>query len=142
MILTNKKPVESLEAGARKFGGATKGSNGNIYSFTDTASIIPIQEINELILYIPAEVDGAEKWAINQLLHNKDFIHVQTPEQVNGSWYSEEKDSVIIEGITLIKFYTKHDSMYSVYGLAEGLKRIANQEAVAFEVNNNYMVIV
>lgn len=142
MFLTKRTRVESLEAGAKEYGGATRLEDGTVYSYTKTALEIPVRILNDITIYIPAEVVGAEEWAINYILNNKNFIGVQIPKQVKGSWYSKEQNSVIVEDITLLRFFISCDYLTEVITFAEELKEEAKQEAISFEVNNEYMVIV
>ena len=144
-FLSDRKKVNSLEAGAKKYGGATRYNNG-IYSNIPGNEFIQVNDKhNTLSVFIPSTMDIDKKidnsdiisYSVNYLknhYNNNDIIYYAT----NGSWYSDNKQSVIVEDITIMSVdmeaVTAKD-IETFKALANYIKESMNQEGVSIAIN-------
>ena len=146
-FLGANKLVESLETGARQYGGATKFDNG-IYSNYDNGknSIEVDTKCNTLSIIIPSTIDvdkeiDNEKYAeyyrkiINNYFHS---TRIDTYKST-GSWYSEDLNKVVIEKNAIItarvdREVTNNDIQFML-NLGKIVKKDMTQEAVSVLIN-------
>jgi hypothetical protein len=145
-FLSGKKQVDSLEEGAKKYGGATRFKDA-IYSNYEKDEYIKVNDINNTIsILIPSTVDvnnniNNKKYVIkyNSIIknqyNNSNTIYYKT----KGSWYSEDLDTVIIEDITVITINLKKVTIKDILffkALALQVKRDMKQEGVSIIIND------
>ena len=151
--LSERKFVESLEEGARLYGGATKIDN-EIFSNYNEATEFDIFDENDTIfttnlvgLIVPgtvdvdSQIDNTEfvEYVINRLenVGKTDILNYD----VEGSWVMENGD-VVIESNNMILFDSKCDEfdMNLLKELAEFVKTSMNQEAVSILINDGLII--
>ena len=151
--LSERKFVESLEEGARLYGGATKIDN-EIFSNYNEATEFDIFDENDTIfttnlvgLIVPgtidvdSQIDNTEfvEYVINRLenVGKTDILNYD----VEGSWVMENGD-VVIESNNMILFDSKCDEfdMNLLKELAEFVKTSMNQEAVSILINDGLVI--
>ena len=151
--LSERKFVESLEKGAREFGGATKIDN-EIFSNYNENPMFDIFEENDTMfttnlvgLIVPgtidvdSQIDNSEfvEYVINRLenVGKTDILNYD----VEGSWVMENGD-VVIESNNMILFDSKCDEfdMNLLKELAEFVKISMNQEAVSIVINDGLVI--
>lgn len=150
-FLSNRKKVESLEAGAMKNGGATQYNNG-IFSNIEGDEFININsEKNTISLFVPSTIDVNKKtdnsimiqYIVEQLKnhYNTDNIIFY---DTQGSWYSDNLDQVIIEDITIISVdmvtVTEKDINLFIQ-LANYIKKEMQQEGVSISINSALCIV-
>lgn len=150
-FLANREKVTSLNAGAKKHGGATKTKAG-IYSNYEGENFINInEEKNTLSLLIPSTINVDEKIdnaeyveyyfkLVASLYDINNLIVYNT----NGSWYSDDLKKVVIEDITIIELniekVTEND-INTFLMLASEVKENMNQEGVSVLVNDALCIV-
>mgnify|MGYP003291802090 FL=1 len=151
--LSERKFVESLEEGARLYGGATKIDN-EIFSNYNENPIFDIFDENDTMfttnlvgLIVPgtvdvdSQIDNTEfvEYVINRLenVGKTDILNYD----VEGSWVMENGD-VVIESNNMILFDSKCDEfdMNLLKELAEFVKISMNQEAVSIVINDGLVI--
>ena len=151
--LSERKFVESLEEGARLYGGATKIDN-EIFSNYNEATEFDIFDENDTIfttnlvgLIVPgtvdvdSQIDNTEfvEYVINRLenVGKTDILNYD----VEGSWVMENGE-VVIESNNMILFDSKCDEfdMNLLKELAEFVKTSMNQEAVSILINDGLII--
>lgn len=150
-FLGGRQKVNSLEEGARKFGGATKFENG-IYSNIPGNEYITLNESNNTIsLFVPSTIDVNKKadnteqvnYCIRQLKRYYNNANI-TFYDTKGSWFSEDLQKVVIEDITIISLniatITEQDINIFV-NLAEYIKQSMNQEGVSIAINTALAIV-
>ncbi len=150
-FLSDRKKVNSLEAGAKKYGGSTRYNNG-IYSNIPGSDYIKVNDKhNTLSIFIPSTMDIDKKtdnsdiisYSVNYLkkyYDNNDVIYYNT----NGSWYSDDKQATIIEDITIISIdlVTVTDKDIDIFKtLALYIKQAMNQEGVSISINTALAIV-
>jgi hypothetical protein len=150
-FLSNKTLVNSLDEGAKKFGGATKIEN-TIYSNIEGDNNIKVNDNqNTISLFIPSTIDADSKIDsteyvtkyynyIQNHFNNSDIILHNT----NGAWYSDDMQKTIIEDITIIEVVTNKSTQQDInYMLNLGLavKEDMSQEAVSVTINNSLALV-
>ena len=146
-FLGANKIVESLEIGAKHYGGATKFNNG-IYSNYDNGknSIEVDTKCNTLSIIIPStidvdkEIDNAEYAGYYRKIVNNYFnsARIDTYKSI-GSWYSEDLNKVVIEKNAIItakvdREITNKDIQFML-NLGKIVKKDMTQEAVSVLIN-------
>lgn len=150
-FLSDNKAVESLETGAKTFGGATKYNNG-IYSNVEGTEYITLnKDFNKLSIFIPNTMN------VNQTTDNKKYIQYAVKYIRNnfnsndlkfyntkGSWYSEDMNQVVYDDITIISFESKEITEIDInkmVQLAQYIKYEMSQEGVSININSALAII-
>ena len=105
--LANRVEVESLEAGAIKYGGATA-LNGKIYSNIEESEELNLNMKNTVGILVPTTIE------VNTTIDNKkyvedventikDFGKAISKFDSRGSWYSDT-EGVVVEENTIVTF--------------------------------------
>ena len=144
-FLNNRKKVNSLEEGARLYGGATQFDDG-IYSNIAGREYIKINENkNSISLFVPSTVNVNNyvdnsyyvKYCYNKikgLYSNNNIKYYDT----KGSWFSDDLQKVVIENITIITLDTETKTEKDIYNfiqLANWIKKEMHQEGVSIAIN-------
>ena len=150
-FLSDRKKVNSLEEGARLYGGSTQFNDG-IYSNIEGSEFIKINEDkNSISLFVPSTVNVNQqvnnsyyvKYCYNklQLLYNNNNI---TYYDTTGSWWSNDKNDTVKEDITIItvdmETITEND-IYNFIQLANWIKKEMSQEGVSIAINAALAII-
>ena len=150
-FLSDRKKVNSLEEGARIYGGATKFDDA-IYSNIAGNEYITINENkNNISLFVPSTVNvnrqvnnsNVVTYCYNklQLLYNNNNIKYY---DTMGSWFSDDLQKVIIENITIITLelntITEAD-IYNFIHLSNWIKKDMSQEGVSIAINTALAII-
>jgi hypothetical protein len=148
-FLSSRVKVNSLQAGAKKYGGATQFKNA-IYSNVAGDNNIKINKTNNIIsIFIPSTIN------INQKIDNSEFVQYSENYLMRffgntytynskGSWYSDELKKVIIENIAIIQVtlnkVTEQDINIFI-NLAKHIKQEMRQEGVSITINNSLAIV-
>ena len=150
-FLSDRKKVNSLEAGAKTYGGATRYNNG-IYSNIPGNDFIKVNgSHNTLSIFIPSTVNTDEKTDNSDMIQysldylekyydNNDIISYAT----NGSWYSDDKQVTVIEDITImsVDMETVTEKDIDIFKeLALYIKQAMNQEGVSITINTALAIV-
>lgn len=149
-FLSDRVEVNSLEEGAKKFGGSTKFENG--------VCVSGIQKDNELIvnskvdtitsLFIPSTLN------VNKQINNSTYVNRYKEimskifkgeiviTEAQGSWV-DNNGEVVIEKQTILSVYeplgvTKYNKLIR---LAKRVKREMLQEGVTVTVDNSFLIV-
>ena len=146
-FLGANKIVESLEIGAKKYGGATKLDNGIYSNYDNGENSIEIDtKCNTLSIIIPStvdvdkEIDNAEYAEYYKKIVNNYFYSAKIDTyKSTGSWYSEDLNKVIIEKNAIItarvnREITNNDIQFMI-NLGKIVKKDMTQEAVSVLIN-------
>lgn len=150
-FLSNKTLVNSLDEGAKKFGGATK-IEDTIYSNIEGDNNIKVNEDQNIIsLFIPSTID-ADSSVDNTEYVTKYYKYIKNhfnnakiiTRDTHGAWYSDDMQKTIIEDITIIEVVTNKLNQSDInYMLNLGLavKEDMSQEAVSVTINNSLCLV-
>ena len=148
-FLANRKEVNSLEEGAKLYGGATL-LNGKIYSNYEDGSFIKLLEgKNSISIVIPStldadvEIDNSEYVAKYLSILSKEYEKITVNNSV-GSWYSDDLNKVIIEKNTIITINSENltvEDINSMLNLAILIREDMKQEAVSVLVNDSLCIV-
>ena len=151
-FLSGNKKVDTLEAGAKKYGGATKFDSG-IYSNVEGSEFIKLKEAdNEISIFIPSTTDTNikvdNKYYINYSINYLERFYSITDNlkyyKTIGSWYSEDKKEVVIENITIVTLkldqLTETDIQIFI-DLANWTKKEMKQEGVSIAINTALAIV-
>ena len=144
--LSERKVVESLEIGAKLYGGATKIDN-LIFSNFNESSEFDIFNENRVGLIVPgtidvdSQIDNSEY--VEKVLDMLELAGKSQIENINveGAWIMENGECVI-ESNNIILFDSKCDEfdMNLLKELAEFVKTSMNQEAVSIVINDGLVI--
>lgn len=142
--LSEKRIVNSLEEGARLYGGATK-IGETIYSNYNESNEFEVKENDNTVgVIVPGTLDVDTKIDnfkfVNQVLEMLGNRLVQNVE-IQGAWTMENGD-VVIEDNNLITFTTNNliEDLELLKDVAAYLKEAMNQEAVSIIVNDSLAI--
>lgn len=148
-FLSNRIKVKSLQAGAKKHGGATQFEDA-IYSNIAGNNNIKINNNNNTIsIFIPSTIDISQKMDNGEFVQYSEnylmrFFGNTYTYNSQGSWYSDELKQVIIEDITIIQValnkVTEQDINIFV-SLAKHIKQEMSQEGVSIAINNSLAIV-
>jgi len=150
--MSDRKKVNSLEAGAIENGGATKFDDA-IYSNIEGNNFIELKENNNQIsIFIPSTMDINNKIdnkyyvkkSINYLERYYNITNNLKYYKTIGSWFSDSLNKVIIEDITIITLQLielKESDINIFITLANMIKSEMNQEAVSIAINESLAII-
>ena len=148
-FLANRKEVNSLEEGARLYGGATL-LEGKIYSNYEDGSFIKLLEgENSISIVIPStldadiEIDNSEYVTKYLSILNKEYEKITVSNSM-GSWYSDDLNKVIIEKNTIITINSENltvEDINSMLNLAILIREDMKQEAVSVLVNDSLCIV-
>ena len=148
-FLANKREVNSLEEGAKLYGGATL-LNNKIYSNYEGDEYIKILEKNNSIsIIIPStldadiEINNAEYVSKYLSILNKEYKNITVSDSV-GSWYSDDLNKVIIEKNTIITINSNDrtaEDINSMLNLGILIRDDMRQEAVSVLVNDSLCIV-
>ena len=148
-FLANRKEVNSLEEGAKLYGGATL-LDGKFYSNYDDGDFIKLLEgKNSISIVIPStldadvEIDNSEYVTKYLSILNKEYKKIIVSNSV-GSWYSDDLNKVIIEKNTIITINSKNlsvEDINSMLNLAILIREDMKQEAVSVLVNDSLCIV-
>ena len=151
-FLSGNKKVDNLENGAKKYGGATQFDSG-IYSNIEGSQYIELKESdNEISIFIPSTTDTNIKvdnkyyinYSINYLERFYDIADNLKYYKTMGSWYSEDKEKVVIEDITIVtlKLEQLQETDIQIFiDLANWIKKEMNQEGVSIAINTALAIV-
>lgn len=142
--LSKKRIVNTLEEGAKLYGGATK-MNGTIYSNYDNTDIFELNDnMNRLGVIVPGTLDVDSKIDNskfkNQVIKMLEGKLVEDVE-VEGAWTMENGD-VVIENNNMLLFDSTNivEDLELLKGIAEYLKVAMSQEAISIIVNEGLVI--
>lgn len=148
-FLANKREVNSLEEGAKLYGGATLLDN-KIYSNYEDDDYIKILESNNTIsIIIPStldadtEIDNVEYVSKYLSILNKEYKNITVYDSV-GSWYSDDLNKVIIEKNTIITINSNNltaEDINKMLNLGILIRDDMRQEAVSVLVNDSLCIV-
>ena len=151
-FLSNRKKVDSLQAGAIENGGATKFDDA-IYSNIEGNNFIELKENNNQIsIFIPSTMDINNKInneyyikkSINYLEKYYNITNNLKYYKTSGSWFSDSLNKVIIEDITIItlQLIELNEMDINIFiALANMIKNEMNQEAVSISINESLAIV-
>ena len=144
--LANRVEVESLEAGAIKYGGATA-LNGKIYSNIEESEELNLNMKNTVGILVPTTIE------VNTTIDNKkyvedventikDFGKAISKFDSRGSWYSDT-EGVVVEENTIVTFESNGNpfDLQLLKYLAEKLKSDMKQEAITIILNDGIAIV-
>ena len=150
-FLSDRKKVNSLEEGARLYGGATQFDDG-VYSNYPKNEYIKINENkNSISLFIPSTVN-IDKHINNNYYVNYCYNKIKSLYSNNniryydtkGSWWSNDKNDIVKEDITIItvdaETITEND-IYNFIQLANWIKKEMSQEGVSIAINTALAIV-
>ena len=142
--LSKKRIVNTLEEGAKLYGGATK-MNGTIYSNYDNTDIFELNDnMNRLGVIVPGTLDVDSKIDNskfkNQVIKMLEGKLVEDVE-VEGAW-TMENGNVVIENNNMLLFDSTNivEDLELLKGIAEYLKVAMSQEAISIIVNEGLVI--
>ena len=142
--LSEKRIVNSLEEGARLYGGATK-IGEVIYSNYNESNEFEIKEYDNTVgVIVPGTLDVDTKIDnfkfVNQVLEMLGNRLVQNVE-IQGAWTMENGD-VVIENNNMLLFDSTNivEDLELLKGIAEYLKVAMSQEAISIIVNDSLAI--
>ena len=144
--LANRVEVESLEAGAIKYGGATA-LNGKIYSNIEESEELNLNMKNTVGILVPSTIDvntivDNKKYVENVENTLKDFGKAISKFDSKGSWYSDT-EGVVVEENTIVTFESNGNpfDLQLLKYLAEKLKSDMKQEAITIILNDGIAIV-
>ena len=144
--LANRIEVESLEAGAIKYGGATA-LNGKIYSNIEESEELNLNMKNTVGILVPSTIDvntivDNKKYVENVENTLKDFGKAISKFDSKGSWYSDT-EGVVVEENTIVTFESNGNpfDLQLLKYLAEKLKSDMKQEAITIILNDGIAIV-
>ena len=144
--LANRVEVESLEAGAIKYGGATA-LNGKIYSNIEESEELNLNMKNTVGILVPSTIDvntivDNKKYVENVENTLKDFGKAISKFDSRGSWYSDT-EGVVVEENTIVTFESNGNpfDLQLLKYLAEKLKTDMKQEAITIILNDGIAIV-
>ncbi len=142
--LSERKIVNSLEEGAKLYGGATKIDN-MIFSNYNESDIFEVKEDNNVVgiivpgtLDVDTKIDNFKfKIEVQKMLGNR---LVQDTE-IQGAWTMENGD-IVIEDNNLLTFTTNDliNDLELLKDIAKWLKIAMNQEGISIVVNDSLAI--
>ena len=144
--LANRVEVESLEAGAIKYGGATA-LNGKIYSNIEESEELNLNMKNTVGILVPSTIDvnttvDNKKYVEDVENTIKDFGKAISKFDSKGSWYSDT-EGVVVEENTIVTFESNGNpfDLQLLKYLAEKLKSDMKQEAITIILNDGIAIV-
>lgn len=147
-ILDSRTPVESLEDGAKTYGGATQ---VGFYTYSNIDSGEPIELLEEANIYgiiVPSTIN------VNEVIDSEEFVqYVNRKMSIiadtevyagAGSWYSSDLNEVIVENNNIVTMITDMEpSVVLQYMrlIALNLKDMMSQEGVSIIVNDGLVIV-
>lgn len=147
-ILDSRIPVESLEDGAKTYGGATQ---VGFYTYSNIDSGEPIELLEGPNIYgiiVPSTIN------VNEIIDNEEFVqYVNRKMSIiddtevyagAGSWYSSDLNEVIIENNKIVAMITDMDPnivLQYMRLVALNLKDMMSQEGVSIIVNDGLVIV-
>ena len=144
--LANRVEVESLEAGAVQYGGATL-INGKIYSNVEESEELNLNMKNTVGILVPSTIDvnttvDNKKYVEDVENTIKDFGKAISKFDSKGSWYSDT-EGVVVEENTIVTFESNGNpfDLQLLRYLAEKLKSDMKQEAITIILNDGIAIV-
>ena len=144
--LANRVEVESLEAGAIEYGGATL-INGKIYSNVEESEELNLNMKNTVGILVPSTIDvnttvDNKKYVEDVENTIKDFGKTISKFDSKGSWYSDT-EGVVVEENTIVTFESNGNpfDLQLLKYLAEKLKSDMKQEAITIILNDGIAIV-
>ena len=144
--LANRVEVESLEAGAVQYGGATL-INGKIYSNVEESEELNLNMKNTVGILVPSTIDvnttvDNKKYVEDVENTIKDFGKAISKFDSRGSWYSDT-EGVVVEENTIVTFESNGNpfDLQLLKYLAEKLKSDMKQEAITIILNDGIAIV-
>ena len=144
--LANRVEVESLEAGAVQYGGATL-INGKIYSNVEESEELNLNMKNTVGILVPSTIDvnttvDNKKYVEDVENTIKDFGKTISKFDSRGSWYSDT-EGVVVEENTIVTFESNGNpfDLQLLKYLAEKLKSDMKQEAITIILNDGIAIV-
>lgn len=151
-FLSDRKKVDSLEAGAIENGGATK-FDDSIYSNIEKSKYIRLNEKNNNIsIFIPSTMD-INKNIDNEYYITKSITYLKRYYSITsnlkyyktiGSWFSDSLKTVVYDNITIITLQLNEltETDINIFiALANIIKIEMSQEGVSIAINNSLAII-
>ena len=149
-FLGGRKEVDSLEDGARKYGGATLLGEKIYSNCEDNDYINLLEEKNNISVIIPStldadvEIDNTEYVTRYLKILNKEYSGKITVCNSVGSWYSDDLNKVIIEKNTIITVSIDNldaEKINSILNLGILIRDEMKQEAVSVLINDALCIV-
>lgn len=144
--LANRVEVESLEAGAIEYGGATL-INGKIYSNIEESEELKLNMKNTVGILVPSTIE------VNTTVDNKKYVEEVentikdfgkniSKFDSQGSWFSDT-EGVVVEENTIVTFESNGNpfDLQLLKYLAEKLKLDMKQEAITIILNDGIAIV-
>lgn len=144
--------VDTLEEGAKKYGGATKLKDGIFSNFEESDELIINDDYNSISIFIPSTIHVDEpinnsKYVGKYLkkLYKKYYYADNDIFHAKGSWYNEKKDEIVYEDITIITFHfykpLSDKIIKNFIKMALTVKEEMDQDCVSLVINENLCLI-
>lgn len=150
-FMSDSVQVENLEIGATQNGGATKLSNGVYSNVESTKTIKNLHSGNQIAVYIPSTLDT------DTVIDNSEYVekylyHLQanypktvvTVANTQGSWYSDNTESVVIEKITILTVDTEEiteKDIQIMQAIGTQVREEMSQDAVSITFNGSLALV-
>ncbi|MGL5329472.1 MAG: hypothetical protein ACRDD7_09390 [Peptostreptococcaceae bacterium] len=150
MFLGGKTAVESLESGAKKYGGATR-IDDKIISNIEVDDFIRIENENEISVFVPSTIN-VDKVIDNKLYVKEVISMIRSKYNLNdmrfyntkGSWYDCDGNKVVVENITIVTIRLENIKVSDVnnfINIAEWIKDNMQQQGVSLLFNNALAIV-
>ena len=150
-FLSDRKKVNTLEEGARIYGGATQFNNGIFSNYEDDSNIRINKYNNNISIFVPSTMEINKKADNSEIIQ---YIVKQLKQEYNtdniifydtkGSWYSDSLNQVVIEDITIISVdlatVTEKDINLFIK-LSNYIKQKMSQEGVSIAINTALAIV-
>jgi hypothetical protein len=152
-FLSGSTQVESLEQGAKCFGGATLQKDGTIVSNVEGNDFIAVNDSKNVIsLFVPSTANVNEKTDNTHVLNLLiDFLQPTFKNEsisyfnTKGSWFSSELNTTVVENITIIQVEFTSEVTSGIIALfvrlAGYVKKELSQEGVSISINDSLAII-
>jgi hypothetical protein len=154
-FLSGKTKVSSLHEGAKKYGGATYNmETGQLWSNVQGDKYIAINPKRNIVqIFVPTTVHTNLQATDEKIEHMLQVVQSRMKKVKNvdtvvsravGSWYSEEKQEVVLESIFLVSQNLddlNEKDIAEYIEIAEYVKKCMYQEGVSISFNNALCIV-
>lgn len=156
-FLSGSKIVESLEVGAKLYGGATKFDN-KVVSNVENGDFVTISDKNVLKVFVPSTVNVNGSASFDIIKENLDYVrtifdrhylsigtgkNLQVTE-TKGSWFSDDNNCVVYDDIIIVSIDVETVTNFDIKLLkmiAGEIKKSMSQEGVSIMVNEALAIV-
>jgi hypothetical protein len=149
LILADRVVVNSLEEGAKQYGGATQLNTNYIFSNYNTTNTINIYKSNTLGIIVPGTINvntnidnTIYKQYVIKTLNNSNITNIKDT-AVLGAWIADSGECVV-ENNNMLTFSTQSTNLIQqlkqLKQIAQYLKQQLKQEAISIIVNNSLII--